>query len=263
MSIIITVGLFGIVTSVFVGLFHGLETLSLFAIVLSFLAGACYTLMNVFYVKALQVEEASKVVPLFALGSVFITLLAAFFINEVFNLTTYLGIALVVLGAFTLSTNRIRNLDFHKGFWLMVAAAISIAVTEVSQKYLLRKYNYWTVYAYSRLFSSITILPIFFKHKQEIVLLINSKRYKVLGLMSISELLNLAAILMITIGSSMGYVTLVGALTETQHLILLLATIIISFLFPKILKEEQSWLIFRRKFLSIISLLGGVALITR
>jgi len=261
MTVMIVLAVFGLLSSLVLATTVGLERFNLKEVILAFAAGACYSSMNFFYVKAVSVADISRITPLFALSTFFIALIAGVSLHEIFSLRTYVGNSCLTLGALTLSTTRLRSLDLHQGFFLMMAADLSVAVTEVVQKYLLKTHGYWSVYAYSRFFSFVALLPIIWLYNDGLRQLISKRRYSVLSLMSLSELLNLAAILCIVIASSRGFVTLVNATTEVQHLIVLLMATFISLLAPRLLKEDVSLRLFTRKLGSIAAILLGVALV--
>lgn len=224
-------------------------------------AGICYTLMNVCYIKAVQLEEISKIIPLFALSPIMVALGAGIVLHEVFSSQTYLAIALILIGAVVLSANKFERFKLNQAFWLMVGASASIAITEVIQKYLLHGHPFWSVFAYSRLGSGLAILPIAWLYRDEFLGLIKNHKVKSVGFLSLSSLLNIMGILTVVIASSQGFVTLVNALTQVQPLIVLILTMIASFIIPHIIQEEQGIKIFVRKFGSIAAMFIGVILI--
>lgn len=58
-----------------------------------------------FYLRALQSEEASAVAPFFQLATIFTLLLAYVFLGEKLGLLGLSGVVLIVAGALTASTN--------------------------------------------------------------------------------------------------------------------------------------------------------------
>jgi len=80
--------------------------------------------------------------------------------------------------------------------------------------------------------------------------------------MSTNESLNLLGVLFITIATSIGYVTLVNALSSIQPFFVLLFTVLLSIFYPSILKEELSKSIIFLKILAIVLMFSGAILIT-
>jgi uncharacterized membrane protein len=261
MTPVIMVGTLGLVAAGIVTVTVGVEPFSPTETLLALLAGVGYTLMCVCYSKAVQIEEVSKIVPLFALSPLFVAITAGVMLHEVFSIAKYIGIAIILIGAITLSVQHIRSFKFNKAFWLMVGAAASITVTEIASKYLLGFHHYWSVFAFTRIGTFLAIIPIFWFYKDELISLFHLKQFKTLGFMSLSEILNLVALLSIVVASSIGYVTLVNAATQVQPFIVLTLTVLMSLLMPHVLKEEQGFKIFVRKFGSISLMFAGVVLL--
>lgn len=239
----------------------GIDSFSPYETLLGLIAGFTYSLMFVFYVLAVRREEISKVVPLFGLAPIFVMVLAAVTLGEVFTPLVYIGIALTLLGAVTLSVQRGGRFRFNAAFWFMVGAAASAAVTEVVSKHLLNSHDYWSVFAYTRGISGLTLLPIALWGGQELAGMIRQRRIKVLSLIFLAEALNMMGILCILIAASKGYVTLVNAITQIQPFIVLLLAVLLSRVAPQILKEEGGLRVFIRKLGSITIMFIGVILI--
>ena len=62
--------------------------------------GAAYLVGSLFYFQAMQREEASRVVPVFALWIIWAVIAAAIFFQEIFSVDIYLGILAIILGSF-------------------------------------------------------------------------------------------------------------------------------------------------------------------
>jgi hypothetical protein len=85
---------------------------------------------------------------------------------------------------------------------------------------------------------------------------------KVVALMSLAETLNLVAVLFLTIAASIGFVSLVSALSSIQPLFVLLFIVILSIFTPKILKEEIGKKTLLLKFIAIVLMITGAILVT-
>jgi hypothetical protein len=77
-----------------------------------------------------------------------------------------------------------------------------------------------------------------------------------------NETFNLFGVLFITIAVSIGYITLVNALSSIQPFSILLFAVILSIFFPFILKEEIGKSIVAQKLIAIILMFIGAILIT-
>jgi len=112
----ILLGFFGLIISVIITVYHGLSSLSYFNIFLAIVAGIVYILSNGFFLKALQVEEVSRIVPLAYLSSLIVLFYAVIFLGEVLTIYKYIGIFLLVLGAILISIKDFSKIRFSKAF---------------------------------------------------------------------------------------------------------------------------------------------------
>jgi len=129
-------------------------------------------------------------------------------------------------------------------------------------KYLLNFADFWTIFSYTRIGTIFALIPIFYFNFKDLVSNVKEHGKKVIGVMSLSEVFNISGVLFITIATSLGFVTLVSALSELQAFFVLFLTIILSVFYPKILKEEVTRSTVLIKSIAIILMFVGVILIT-
>lgn len=263
MTPMLVLGILELVTVAIIAVTAGIEHFTIFQTLIAILAGATYSSMCICYVLAVRQEEISKVIPLFGLAPVFVALIAAVTLGEIFSPLTYTGITLVLAGAVTLSVQKVEGFRFNAAFWLMIGAAASIAITEVSSKYLLGFHTFWSVFAYTRGISALFLIPIALWGNRELLDMIRNRRTKVVGLMLLAESLNMLAILSILVASSKGFVTLVNAITQVQPFIVLLLAVLFGKIAPQILREEGGKRVFIRKLGSITVMFIGVLLLLK
>jgi len=259
---VIMLGIIGLLASFLVYLTSGFTFLSYSKMTLALLTGIFYVLMSVFYFKALKIEEVSRIIPLFYLSPLFILFLAAIFLGEVFTLPKYLGIVLLVIGAILISSKNRLKLNFSKSFGWMMLSVISSSISSLLTKYLLDFADYWTIFAYTRIGAAIGIIPIAYIYLPELINTVRKHGKKVVAVMSANEILNLFAVLFIIIATSIGYVTLVHALSAIQPFFVLLFVVILSIFYPSILKEEIGKSVILLKLLAIALMFIGAVLIT-
>jgi len=258
----VVTGIIWLIASIIVCSLQGFSHLSYFNIVLAILTGIITILLYVFYFKALQIGEASRIIPLFYLSPLFILILATIFLNEVFTPLRYLGILLLVAGAILISTKNILKISFGKAFWWMVLAAGFNAVNAILTKHLLNLTDFWTIFSYKGIGMFIGSIPIVYFYLPELIEMTRRYGKKVVIAVSASETITIFGTLLSVIAISIGYVTLVNALFSIQPFFVLLFTVLLSIFFPSILKEEISKSIISLKILAIISMFIGVILIT-
>jgi len=255
-------GIVGLIASGLIYFFLGFASLSFANILWAFAAGILYMLTIIFYFKAVTIDEISRIVPIFYTSSLFILILAAIFLGEIFTPIKYLGIFLLMFGAIAVSSKNILKIKFGKSFWFMILAALSIAVSSIIVKYLLNFADFWTVFGYERFGEIFALIPIAYFSFSDLSSSVKRFGVKSIGLMSLSETIGLIGLLLVTIGTSIGYVTLVNTLTSVQPLFVLLFAVILSVFYPKILKEEVGKSVVSQKVIAIILMLIGAFLIT-
>lgn len=258
---VIVMGVIGLIASAAIFVTLGFQPLSAVNILLAIAAGIFYMLMTFFYFHAVKVDEVSKVIPLFYLTPLFILAIAAFSLGEIFTLTKYLGVILLVAGAMLVSANKL-SFSFGKAFWWMVLASMVLAINQVITKYLLDFADFWTIFSYIRIGAFIALIPPIIMNIESFKNIYRDKGLKPFGFITASESLNLLGVLAITLAATTGFITLVNALSSVQPFFVLSLTIIISIFSPQILKEELGKLIIFRKIVAIAIMFIGVILIS-
>ncbi|PIU98266.1 hypothetical protein COS61_02345, partial [Candidatus Wolfebacteria bacterium CG03_land_8_20_14_0_80_40_12] len=148
---VMILGIIGLLASLFIYLFHGFSPLSYLNIIWAFVAGVLYILSMLFYFKAAKIEEISRIAPLWYLTPVFVLILAAIFLGEVFPLIKYLGIFLLVTGAIIISLKNLEKISIGRAFWFMILASLVLSGEAVITKHLLNFTDFWTVFAYIKI----------------------------------------------------------------------------------------------------------------
>ncbi|OIO39895.1 hypothetical protein AUJ10_04235 [Candidatus Pacearchaeota archaeon CG1_02_31_27] len=254
-------GVIGLVASFFVYLFHGFSYLSYFNIVLAFVAGILYIIGFLFYFKAVKIEEISRVIPLFYLSPLFVSILAAVFLGEIFTPIKYLGIFLLIIGAILVSSKNFIKFGFGKAFWFMIVTSLALSVDAVITKYLLNFADFWTIFSYIRIGAFFALIPIFYFSFKDLIFVVREHGKKVIIVISLNEILSVVSVLFITIATAIGYVTLVNALSSVEPFFVLLFAVILSIFYPKILKEEIGKSAVLLKLIAITLMFVGVILI--
>jgi drug/metabolite transporter (DMT)-like permease len=191
---------------------------------------------------------------------VFILFLAAIFLGEVLGFVQYLGVFLIVVGAMLISSRNFK-FDFGKAFWFVIIGCLIFSVCSVLVKYLLDFADFWTVFSYVRIGMIFLLIPMACLSVGELKSAVKKHGAKVLGVMSLSEILTVAAVLIGTIAVSIGSVTLVNALSSIEPFFVLFIALILSVHHPKILKEELGKAVVLVKLAAVILIFAGAILI--
>lgn len=225
-------------------------------------SGLLFTLGDLFYFYALRIEEPSRVVPLFALGTIFTVVISALFLGEVFNVLKYFGITIIILGSIIINSRRdIFSVFKSKVLGLMIISGLGYSASAVINKYLLINYSFWTVFGYQRLLVGLVsffIVLIYFKEIKRMFLELR----KYMFLMSFGEVLNTGAALIFIIATVHWYVSMVSTVASVQYLFLFIWALIISRFKPSLFSEEVNRKVIFQKIAAIILIIGGVFLIS-
>lgn len=258
---VIILSFISLIAGITIYFIKGFSYLSYFNLFLVFIAGVFYILMILLFFKALQLEEVSRVVPLFYLAPLFILIFAGTFLGEIFTPLKYLGIFLLMIGTILISSKDIYKIRFSKGVGLMILSALALSINQILTKYLLGFADYWTIFSYTRIAVFIGLIPFTFIYFPELRDTVKRHGKKVVVVISLNETFNLFAVFIFTIAVSIGYVTLVNSLSSIQPFFVLLFALILSIFYPHIIKEKIDKSVVILKFLAIALMFIGVILI--
>jgi len=258
---VLIAGIVGLIASIVIYLLHGFMPLSYSNITLAFFAGILVIATNVLYFEAAKIEEISRVAPLFYLGPLFILILGAIFLGEIFEPIKYLGILLLVVGAMTISIKSFKKIRITKAFLLMTFSSLTMSILAIITKYLLNFADFWTIFAYIRIGTIFVLIPIFYFNYLDFISTVKEHGKKVFSIIFLNQSLAVTAIILTTAAIAIGYVTLVNVLVSIQAFFILLFTVILSIFFPKILKEKTEKSIIITKFIAIVLMFAGIFLI--
>ncbi|OGY92167.1 MAG: hypothetical protein A3H70_04800 [Candidatus Komeilibacteria bacterium RIFCSPLOWO2_02_FULL_48_11] len=253
----------GVIVSIFIYFWRGFSLLpESQVLILSVTVGTLEVLAGIFYFKAVKIEEISRIATLFNLAPLFVAVLAMLFLGEIFTASTYAGIFLVIVGAVIVSAKKPIRLTFSKAFLFMTLASLFFALDAVIMKYMLHTLDFWTAFSYTRLGAVFAMVPLMAMNTLHLHRAVRKYGKKVLGVIALNESLNVVGIILSTVATAIGYVTLVHALTSIQPLFVLMFAIIGSIFYPKLLKEEIGASTLAKKLAGIILMIAGVILIT-
>jgi transporter family protein len=225
-------------------------------------SGAALSLSTLCYFRAIQVEDVSRVVPLYSVSPVFVAIFAAIFLGEVFTPVKYLGVLLIVCGALLISLKRLRGFRFGRGLAWMLLSILLVTAGAVASKYVLDSVEPWTLFAYGKLGTFFAGAPFAVSGYRAFASAYRQHGARVLIFTGLSEGITSITTIFFLYAGSTGYITLVNALVGTQPFFLLLLSAVISRYWPKILHEELDGRLLARKLVAILLLFAGAWIIT-
>lgn len=229
--------------------------------ILCLVCGALYVLMAWFYFVGMKNGEVSRLIPIFYISPIFVAILSYFVFDEVLGLLQYIGVILLILGAISISTKSFKRITIGKPAVLFILSTIFWSAYQVVLKHLLDNYDYWTIYSLVRLGVFIATVPIVIIKWKSIIEMFNTVGKKFIGLITVSESINLIGTIFATIAISMASVVLVTALTSLQPFFVLVIASLVSIFYPKILEEKLNRKIITQKLIAILIMFVGFMMV--
>jgi drug/metabolite transporter (DMT)-like permease len=215
------------------------------------------------YYKAIQMDEVSRVIPLFQFIPIFVLFLSFFLIREVLGIFDYLGFAVLVLGGLVISTKRLSGLlRVQKVFWVALLSSFFNALAYVIMKHVLNNVEYWSAFILLWSLQSLIILSLLASERARreakfYIMMINRKDKIVIFIISIASIL---AFIFNYFAISLGPVTLVEAAANIQLVFTFLIALLLTKFFPYMLMERFDRKITLQKITGIVLIIIGVLL---
>jgi len=235
------------------------------AMVVMTISGVLYMWAMLFYLRAIQSDEASAVAPFFQLSTIFTLLLAYLFLNENLGLSQLLGIGLIVAGALAVSTGggAVRQQRFKMRLLiLMTAATFIIALSSVLFKYFALEDTFWGTTFWTFVGEGIfgAAVMLFPAYRQEFMKLFKQSPGAIIGINAANELVNLGGGLGVRFASLLAPVALVSAVSSTTTLFVFAFGVLLTLFFPRLGREDLSARNLLRKGVAALLVSAGVLL---
>lgn len=227
-------------------------------------SGAFYIGAMLFYLRAIQSEEASVVAPLFQASTLFTFLFGWLFLGEKLGAREVGGCALIVAGALLISLDlsSARRLKWRL-VALMLACTSVLAAASVIFKFFAVRDRFWATtfwtYVGEALFGlAIVALP---ARRRQFLALFRRSPGPVLALNGANELINLGAGLGVRYAYLLAPVALVSAISSTSTLFVFVVGIVLTRFFPGLGRESLAGRDLAQKFVAACLMAAGVALL--
>ncbi|MBI4010026.1 MAG: DMT family transporter [Candidatus Aenigmarchaeota archaeon] len=232
-------GIFGTIFSTILFLFIGIPSIPFQNSIAAFSAGIalCYAIIP--YLKALSLEEASRVIPLWHLSPIFTLILAVIFLNEILTLLHYSAFTVILFGGILISTRQIRGV-FHlsPAVALMLFSSFLVSVTDVLMKFALSTGVFWETFFIFYLGISLSQLSLFaFPSVRKHFSKAFSRKQNFILILFLSGLMGFIGYTLFNNALLSGPVTLVSVFVSFQSLFVLLLAAFLSSKYPLIIKE--------------------------
>jgi uncharacterized membrane protein len=230
------------------------------------LSGILYMGAMLFYLQALQKEEASVVAPFFQASPLFGYVLAYFVLGEKLSGTQMAGGALIILGATTVSLHFGRGSGAFK--WRlalrMLACGFILAIASLIFKIFAIKVQFWTttfwMFVGEAVFGAVLLLVP--SYRREFTALVRANTAALLSINASNELINLGGGLGARYALLFAPLSLVQAIGSTTTLFVFLFGMVLSVACPQLGRETLSGRELGQKGIAAVLVAGGVVLVT-
>lgn len=263
--------LFHIIFGAFIGIllspfYFRFECVGLNILVVIFVTAAFYLASLYYYFKAVSLEEISRVVAMSYLTPLFVAVLGKIFLKENLTSLQYVGVIMVSIGAFSISSSSEQLFKINKSLIYMFLSSIFLATDSILTKFLLMKCDFWNVFIMLRIAVFVIAVPVILKSVENFKLQGNLNVSEFFSKMKIgyilaSEVLYLTGIIFFLIAMSLGSVTIANAIVSTQPLILLLLLALLYKTNKLVLEDLSLSRKVIQKIIFIVVIVVGVILI--
>jgi len=247
------------------------------SIALIILAGILYMTGMLFYLRALQNEEASVVAPFFQTGPLFGYVLAYLVLGETLSPRQLLGGTLIIVGALFVSirigpfhASSVHGAAVRRSFKarlaaLMVACGFIMALSSLIFKVFALKVEFWTTTFWMFVGEGIfgVVLLLISSYRRQFMALLRTNTGALLSINASNELINLGGGLGNRYAFLLAPLSLVQAIGSTTTLFVFIFGVVLSAFFPKLGREALSGRDLLQKGLAAVLVATGVALVTR
>ena len=245
----------------------GVFSLRLSDIAVMTASGILYMGAMLFYLRAIQSEEASVVAPLFQASTLFTFVLAYFLLGEVLSWFQVGGGVLIVAGALVLSLDvsfRIRRFKSQLVL-LMLGCTLVLAFSSVIFKFFAVRDEFWITTFWTNVGEALFGLGIVAipRYWRQFSALFRRSPGPVIGINGVNELINLGGGLSVRFASLFAPVALVSAISSTSTLFVFAFGILLTVFFPTLGREDLSRRVLMQKGAGAVLIGIGVVLINR
>jgi drug/metabolite transporter (DMT)-like permease len=239
-QIFITISLIPVVLVLFrLALFQGYFLLQLMTLA----SGMALGIMFVLYNKALLIEEASRVTPLFFITPLFVVIFSALFLGEKLAANEYLGIGLLVFSAIAVSLRRsgFASITVSPALLMILCLDVVIAGKDIIAKYVFGYIDFWS-FLFWFMLGELIARPLFLLGptiRRRFTKDIRSLPLRVYLLCFITSALMCIGYVFYFKAVSLTYVSLVSAIPSIQPFFVLLFALLLSLHFPTSLNESM------------------------
>lgn len=236
----LVISLFDIISIIIILLIVNIST-NIHGLILGIVIGIINAIAAIFYNKSMIDEEASRIVPLSYMNSIFVAILAYMFLGEVFNFQKYLGVIFIVIGGVLISFKKtVKKWHFSSSIKFILISAFLWGLISIIAKYTLNFIDNFSLTLW-QLFGYITFISLFFLSKRVRKNFLKDIKIfdkKIFLIMILGALIYLIALLSFYFAASISSISLVQAIASTQPFFIFIYMLVITKFSPRVVKEK-------------------------
>ncbi len=228
---------------------------------LALLAGFLTITYIFFYFKGLAVESPSVVIALFSLAPATLPILAHFLVHEDLRAIQLIGFLIILVASVGMAAVDIRKLTFSEALWPIIVAVILMDAMSLITKHVYEHAQFFSAYMYFCAglgIAGLVFLLINLPDNLHNLADIRKILKKVIPVLIIAELFNVAAELTLNLAISKGPVSLVRAIEGVQPMFMLLMAVLLYPIAPKFFREAEEGGIIKKLLLMSVVVVGLV-----
>lgn len=255
-------GIAGFLTGAIILFFAGFYQADFKSVIIILASGFLTNLYILPYFKALQKDEASRIIPLFQFTPIFVLILSFMFLGEALRIGQYAGAILIISGAFLISLQKLdfKMFNLRPSFWYMLLSSFIFAVSMVLYKFGVKEIPFWHTLPLEGFGMALGALAIYLYKNNGKNFIKETRNFSrnVYGLMFINEAVYILARYTAYFALSLITASIVNILFGFQQIFVLIYGIILSLWSPRILKEVINKKVIAQKVASIIIIFVGL-----
>lgn len=227
------------------------------------ISGPFYFLLWIFWWTGIKKVEVSRAGAVYSSMPIFSALFAFLFLHEVISLSKGLAILLIILGGFFISLEfkKTAKEKLNSAYLWIILAAVASAGGNLVSKIAVAEINPFAVYFISALAGAPFYLSLLIKTKVREEISFNLKSRKVFLVLILRSFLSVFGSALFYLAIISGPISLVAAILGAIPALIFLYSGLLSFFFPKLIKENITPAVLLQKAAAIILIVGGVVLI--
>lgn len=232
---------------------------------LALLSGIIYIFILIPYFKALAIEEASRVIPLWRFTPLFILLFSGGLTGESLDAYQLTAFFLLVVGGLLVSIKSLSDLlRPSRAFYLMLLASMVSGIYSSIAKFVYLRMSFYEGFTLMRVSVALSILGLLLipRYRREVVTTVRQMRYSVRNMMLVNGFFEFVGLIFCNFAMFLAPVSLVSASAGVQAVFVLIFSILLSLKCPQLLHEDISQSVLTQKGFAIALIIIGTGMIS-